>query len=126
MINHFVLFVNRILYFYLEDDKLSFYDIYFCLFCLIFYCGFYEIEEQGVRFQHSALILWVELCAYIPSMIGYLHYLNEVAVGVHSHTLHAIILIFFYEGIIELIAVTVTFFYLFLPIYGGPCFSIQS
>ena len=73
----------------------------------LFYAGFDEAHEEGMRVEHAGAVFWVELRADIPVLVGYLYYLHEVSGGVKTYTFHAGCLVFIPIGIVEFIAMAV-------------------
>ena len=59
--------------------------------------------------QYVRGILGVELRADVPALVRYLYYLDEVCGGVDTHALHTRLFVFVKVGVIELIAVAVSF-----------------
>ena len=70
---------------------------------------FNDTQEQGVRMQHSAGILGMELGADKPTVAGDLYNLDQVALRVHADAFHAVFLVFVFIKVVELVSVAVTF-----------------
>ena len=62
-----------------------------------------------MRMQHGGAILWMELGSDIPAFIRNLYDFHEVGCWVDAHAFHARLLIFRFVGIVELIAMAMTF-----------------
>ena len=59
-----------------------------------------------MRMQHRRTILWMELCSYVPLLLRNLYYLHQIGGWVDTHTLHTVLLIFLFEFVVELVAMT--------------------
>ena len=58
--------------------------------------------------KHGAGILGMELGADEPTMAGDFDNLDQVALGVHADAFHAVLLVFFFVLVVELVSVAVT------------------
>ena len=67
--------------------------------------------------KHGAAVFRVKLCADKPAVGRYLDYLNEIAVRVVTHTMHAVALKLVHVGVVKLIAVAVALTDVALAVY---------
>ena len=65
----------------------------------------YKVNKQWVRLQYRALVLWMILCSDVPFQAWDFHYFYQVALRIAAHALHAMLLVFLQEIVVELIAV---------------------